>query len=75
MVEKVNAYLLPWSLRKCRWHHWFSMVSFLFAARCARGNHVFDLLPETRPQYRVKGSLTTFADFLVSCVNFVQDAV
>ena len=29
MVEKVNAYLLPWSLWKCRWHHWFSMVSFL----------------------------------------------
>ena len=73
MVKKVNAYLLPWSLWKCRWHHWFSMVSFLFAACCARGNHIFDLLAKTWPPYRVTGSFTTFADSLVSCMNLIQD--
>ena len=72
VLEQVGGYLLPWSLWQRSWYHGICMVLSVFATGRASCDHVFSLFAETRPPYWIMDYFATFADSLVTCMDFIQ---
>ena len=72
VVEQVGGYFLPWSFCQRSCYHGLCVVFSVFATGWACCDHLFYLFANTRPPHWLTGSIATFANPLVTCVDWIQ---